>query len=99
MLKAGVRIFEYQPTMYHTKMVIIDNEWASIGSANFDERSFRLNDESNLNVLDQNFAREQADLFDKDLSKSRQITFQEWEQRPVWTKVMDWGASLLRTQL
>jgi cardiolipin synthase len=99
LLKAGIRIFEYQPTMYHTKMVIIDNEWASIGSANFDERSFRLNDESNLNVLDRNFARQQADLFDKDLTQSREITLQEWEQRSVWTKAMDWGASLLRTQL
>lgn len=99
LLKAGVRIYEYQPTMYHTKMVIIDNAWASIGSANFDERSFRLNDESNLNVLDRNFAQQQADLFDNDVEQSREIILQEWEERSIWTKTMDWGASLLRTQL
>jgi cardiolipin synthase A/B len=99
MLKAGVRIHEYQPTMYHTKMVIIDNEWVSIGSANFDERSFRLNDESNLNVLDGNFARKQAALFDDDLKRSREVTLQEWESRSGWNKLLDWGASLLRTQL
>jgi cardiolipin synthase len=99
LLKAGVRIFEYQPTMYHTKMVIIDEEWSSIGSANFDERSFRLNDESNLNVLDRNFAREQAHQFDNDLKQSREITLQEWEQQSLWNKVLDWCASLLRTQL
>ena len=99
LLKAGVRIFEYQPTMYHTKMVIIDFGWASVGSANYDERSFRLNDESNLNVLDQNFVREQVDVFDTDLKRSREITLEEWEQRSGWTKAMDWCASLLRTQL
>ena len=99
LLKSGVRIHEYQPTMFHTKMVIIDEQWVSIGSANFDERSFRLNDESNLNVLDGNFARKQAALFDDDLNRSREVSLQEWEGRSAWNKLLDWGASLLRTQL
>ena len=99
LLKSGVRIYEYQPTMYHTKLVIADEDWVSVGSANFDERSFRLNDESNLNVLDRKFAQEQVELFDKDLQRSREITLEEWENRSAWGKFLDWGASLVRTQL
>jgi cardiolipin synthase len=52
LLKAGVRIHEYQPTMFHCKVMIVDDQWVSVGSTNFDDRSFRLNDETNLNVLD-----------------------------------------------
>ena len=51
MLEAGVRIYEYQPTMYHTKVMVVDDVWVSVGSTNFDDRSFRLNQEANLNVL------------------------------------------------
>ena len=51
MLEAGVKIFEYQPTMYHTKVMVVDDIWCSVGSTNFDDRSFRLNQEANLNVL------------------------------------------------
>ena len=55
-----MKIYEYQPTMYHCKVMIVDDLWTSVGSTNFDNRSFRLNDEANLNVLDADFAREQA---------------------------------------
>ena len=55
LLRAGVRIYEYQPTMYHTKVMVVDEVWSSVGSTNFDDRSFRLNDEANLNVLDPEF--------------------------------------------
>ena len=56
LLSAGVEIYEYQPTMYHCKVMIVDGIWVSVGSTNFDNRSFRLNDEANLNVLDRGFA-------------------------------------------
>ena len=56
LLEAGVEIYEYQPTMYHSKVMIVDGLWTSVGSTNFDNRSFRLNDEANLNVLDEEFA-------------------------------------------
>ena len=52
LLEAGVKIYEYQPTMFHCKTMIVDDVWVSVGSTNFDNRSFRLNDEANLNVLD-----------------------------------------------
>jgi len=99
LLRSGIRIHEYQPTMYHTKVVIADRQWVSIGSANFDERSFRLNDESNLNVYDGPFVSQQIEIFDADLKLTREITLQDWEDRSEWNKLLDWGASLLRTQL
>ncbi len=99
MLEAGIRIHEYQPTMYHTKVVIVDEFWSTIGSANFDDRSFRLNDESNLNVYDRDFALEQIADFDADLAQTREITLEEWQSRSLWQKFLDWAASHLRAQL
>jgi cardiolipin synthase len=89
MLKAGIEIYEYQPTMYHTKLLVVDDIWASIGSANLDERSFRLNAEANLNVMDEAFAAEQTRIFDDDLAHSKQITYEQWENRPGHEKLME----------
>ncbi len=99
LLRAGVRIFEYQPTMYHPKVLIVDDVWTSFGSANFDERSLRLNDEASLNVYGREFAATQIDIFAEDLSRSREITLEEWEARPLSEKVTDWLASTLRSQV
>lgn len=74
LLDAGVRIHEYAPTFLHAKLVLIDEDWASIGSANFDERSFRLNDEANLNVHDRAFVRQQIRIFEGDMARARQVT-------------------------
>jgi cardiolipin synthase A/B len=71
MLEAGVKIFEYQPTMYHTKVMVVDDVWVSVGSTNFDDRSFRLNQEANLNVYDEDFGAGQAAAFEKDRARSR----------------------------
>lgn len=98
LLQAGVRIHEFQPTFMHAKLVIIDEAFASIGSTNFDERSFRLNDEANLNVFDPDFAREQITLFDQDLARSREVTLDMWQNRPLWERMKDWTWSWLRTQ-
>ena len=99
LLKAGVRIFEFQPTMYHPKLLIVDGVWASFGSANLDERSLRLNDEATLNVYGRDFAKTQIDLFNQDLQGSRQISLEEWQARPLHEKMTDWFASWLRSQL
>jgi cardiolipin synthase A/B len=56
LLDAGVRIYEYQPTMYHCKIMIVDDQWVSVGSTNFDSRSFRLNDEANLNIFNREWS-------------------------------------------
>ncbi|MER9373067.1 phospholipase D-like domain-containing protein [Mesorhizobium sp. M0491] len=99
LLKAGVRIFEFQPTMYHPKLLIVDDVWVSFGSANLDERSLRLNDEATLNVYGMEFARTQIDVFNEDLKRSRQVSVEEWQARPLSEKVTDYFASRFRSQL
>jgi cardiolipin synthase len=99
LLEAGVKIYEYEPTMFHCKVMICDELWVSVGSTNFDNRSFRLNDEANLNILDADFAKEQSAIFDRDKSNSREITFEEWKNRPLSEKIREHAAGLLRAQL
>jgi cardiolipin synthase len=98
LLENGVRIFEYQPTMYHRK-VMINDAWVSVGSANFDNRSFRLNDEANLNVFDREFALEEHAAFTNDRLVAREITWQQWKRRPLTRKIGDASTALLRSQL
>ena len=99
LLEAGVEIFEYQPTMYHCKVMIVDDLWTSVGSTNFDNRSFRLNDEANLNVYDADFARDQVRAFEQDKTRSRRITLNDWQNRPWAEKLTEHLAGLLRSQL
>lgn len=99
LLAAGVEIWEYQPTMFHCKVLVADGLLVSVGSTNFDNRSFRLNDEANLNVLDADFARAQTAVFDQDLQRARRITLAQWEQRPWRERLMERAASLLGSQL
>ncbi|MGV8991765.1 MAG: cardiolipin synthase [Thiobacillus sp.] len=99
LLEAGAEMYEYQPTMYHCKVMIIDDVWVSVGSTNFDSRSFRLNDEANLNIYDHAFAQRQIDTFEEDLKKSRKFTHAEWEKRPWTEKLMEHTFALLRSQM
>ncbi|MEO8044310.1 MAG: phospholipase D-like domain-containing protein [Spartobacteria bacterium] len=99
LLEHGVRIYEYEPTMYHCKTMIIDGLWTSVGSANFDNRSFRLNDEANLNIIDREFAATEAAAFDRDVARAREVTLADWQRRPLWQQVGDSASALLRSQL
>lgn len=99
LLKAGAEIYEYQPTMYHCKVMIVDQMMVSVGSTNFDNRSFRLNDEANLNVYDAAFATRQTQVFEDDLKQSRRVTLAQWEARPFKEKFMERLALLLHSQL
>ena len=99
LLRSGAEIYEFQPTMYHCKLLIVDELWVSVGSTNFDSRSFKLNDESNLNVYNQEFAERQVADFKVDLTRSRQITFQEWESRPLTEKAWEYSLKIIRPQL
>lgn len=99
LLRAGVEIHEYQPTMYHCKVMIVDEVWTSVGSTNFDSRSFSVNDEANLNIHDAGFARDQAATFERDLRESHRVTLTEWESRPWNDKFLDALAGLLSSQL
>lgn len=89
LLRAGVRIYEYQPTLYHKKMISIDDTLVNIGSANINSRSFRHDHEANLLVIDPGFAAEQNALFAEDIDRSRRITLDEWENRPLTMKIGD----------
>jgi cardiolipin synthase A/B len=82
LLDTGMQIFEYQPTMLHCKMLIFDQHMVSIGSTNFDARSFELNDEASLNVYDPEFAARMTTIFEQDLTLARSYTSQEWARRP-----------------
>ena len=77
LLKAGIKIYEYEPTMLHAKLLIVDDKFVSVGSGNFDNRSIRLNDEANLDVLDSDFAAQQTRLFEIDKGRSHQVTPEE----------------------
>lgn len=99
LLAAGVEIWEYQPTMFHCKVLVADGLLVSVGSTNFDNRSFRLNDEANLNVLDAGFAQQQTAVFEADLKRARRITLQTWNERPLREKALERAASLLGSQL
>jgi len=99
LLEAGVKIAEYQPTMYHVKALIVDDMMVSVGSTNFDNRSFSINDEANLNLLDPAFAKEQRAVFDDDWQRARRITLDAWRKRPMLEKLAGEAASLLGSQL
>ena len=99
LLEAGVAIYEYQPTMYHVKVMVVDGMWSSVGSTNFDNRSFALNDEANLNVLDTAFAARQETIFEQDKGLARQVTLEMWRNRPRMERFKEWLSGLLRAQL
>jgi len=99
LLRAGVEIYEYQPTFYHVKVMTVDGLWVTAGSTNFDTRSFSTNDEANLNILDSEFGAEQEKIFEEDLKQSRRITLEEWESRPWTQKAIDKLADLVSSQL
>ena len=98
-LAAGALIAEYGPTMFHCKVLIVDGLLTSVGSTNFDNRSFRLNDEASLNVVDAAFAAEQTAIFEADLLKSKPVSLADWRERPWRERLGDRVASLIGSQL
>ena len=99
LLQAGIEISEYQPTMFHCKVFTVDGLLVSVGSTNFDNRSFRLNDEANLNIYDEAFAARETQIFEADLKLSKRITLEAWQNRPLHEKAKEQLATLLASQL
>jgi cardiolipin synthase len=99
MIHAGARFYEYQPSRWHCKYLVVDECWSSVGSANIDDRSLRLNEEANLNVLDRDFAAEQLRIFEEDKAESRLISVDEWKHRSFAEKAYGTIGGLLRSQL
>jgi len=99
LLRAGIEIHEYQPTMLHVKLLIVDGELVSLGSTNFDIRSFRLNDEASLNVYDREFAAQMTGVFEKDLEDATEYSYEMWERRPLREKLAEKFVRPIRSQL
>jgi cardiolipin synthase len=99
LLEAGARFYEYQPARFHCKYLLVDDCWASVGSANLDNRSLSLNEEANLNVLDEKFVAGHARVFEEDKSHSREITLDDWRRRPWGEKIRGRIGSVLASQM
>lgn len=98
LLEAGAKIYEYQPAMIHTKSMVVDGLWGVVGTTNFDSRSFGINDEVNLAVLDKEFAARIDEDFRKDRAASREITFEQWKNRPYFERVHEAFGQILERQ-
>jgi cardiolipin synthase len=99
LLESGVEIYVYEPTMLHCKMLIFDRFMVSVGSTNFDMRSFELNDEASLNVYDAPFAQQMTDVFERDLTSSVRYTYERWRNRSWGQKAAEAVLLPIRSQL
>lgn len=98
LLEAGAEIYEYEPAMIHTKSLIVDRTWSVVGSTNFDNRSFGLNDEVNLAAFDRQLA-ERLDLdFRQDVAVSHAVSYDEWRRRSIFERAHEWLGWVLERQ-
>ena len=98
LLEAGVEIYEFRPTMLHQKTMLVDGVWATIGTANFDNRSFSMNEEINLCFHDRSIAEELRTIFAVDLERCDRIELDRWRRRGLWSKIKEQFASLAADQ-
>lgn len=99
LIEAGIEIYEYCPTMLHAKTLTVDEIWSSVGSVNFDNRSFQLHDEVTLCVQSERFAGELHDVFERDLEVSEQIEPEAWADRPVTQRARERVTKYARREL
>jgi len=98
LLKAGAEVYEYEPSMIHAKILIVDGVWAVLGSTNFDSRSFGINDEVNFAAPDRDLADTLTQQFDDDLSHSRHISLEDWNDRGPYERTLEWVGWLMENQ-
>jgi cardiolipin synthase len=98
LLRGGARIFEYEPSMIHAKIALVDGKWAVVGSTNLDSRSFGLNDEVNVAIPDPAVVARLEQDFSRDLGRSSQMSYDEWKRRPFWEKIQEWFGSLIQKE-
>jgi cardiolipin synthase A/B len=98
LLEAGVRVYEYQPTMMHAKYVVVDGKWSVVGSANMDIRSKELNSENVLGILDPGLARDLEASFMKDMAQSEEFHLETWRKRGPWAHLKERTAALFVEQ-
>ncbi|MDE5975895.1 MAG: cardiolipin synthase, partial [Muribaculaceae bacterium] len=88
-LKAGIKVYLYEPGMLHSKVMIVDEGFVTSGSTNFDFRSFENNFESNLLIYDAEVNRKMRDIFFEDLSYCRKVNIEKWRKRPIWQRIVE----------
>ncbi len=98
LLEAGVEILEYDHTMLHHKTMVVDGLWTTVGTANFDNRSFAHNEESNVGIFDRGVAAQLRAIFMADLAGCRRVERESWRRRGTWAKIQEVLASLLQEQ-
>jgi cardiolipin synthase len=99
LMDAGVEIYEFQPTMLHQKTMVVDDAWATVGTTNFDNRSFALSEETNICFHDRTLIRQLQEIFRADLVQCRRIQMEEWRRRGLWQQLNEQLASLIRDQV
>jgi cardiolipin synthase len=99
LLKAGVEIHEFLPTMLHQKVMIVDGAWASVGTANFDNRSLALNEETNVCFHDRGLIQELQAAFLADLARTERVDPAAWRRRSLWQRAQEQVASLIEDQV
>jgi cardiolipin synthase A/B len=99
LMQAGVKIYEYRPTLLHQKIIVVDGIWSCVGSTNFDDRSFQLNDEISMGVLDGRIASQLRAAFASDLSNASPQTLDGWRHRGLWHRFVDQIAYLGSSEL
>jgi cardiolipin synthase len=98
LLTAGAKIYEYSPTMMHAKTLVIDGVWSVVGSTNFDNRSFGINDEVNLAAFDEKLAARITEDFERDRDASRPVNYEEWRRRSIFERIHELFGMLLERQ-
>jgi cardiolipin synthase len=99
LLLGGVQIFEYKASLMHAKTIVIDSVWSTIGSSNFDNRSFALNQEINLTVYDSGMAHRLEEIFKEDLKYSQQISYEQWRSRGIVERLVEFFTFPIKEQL
>jgi cardiolipin synthase len=94
LMELGIEIYEYQPAMMHVMAVIVDGAVSIVGSANFDNRSFELNDELNVVIFDRTVAARLQEDFARDLKKSQKLDLRSWRSRPLYVRAQEKAWSL-----
>jgi cardiolipin synthase len=99
LLEAGIEVHEYRAALLHAKTMVVDSRWATVGSTNFDRRSFALNDEINLVVYDEGIARHLERIFEQDLNRSKRVTYEAWRNRGILSRLMEFLSLPVRDQM
>jgi cardiolipin synthase len=99
LMKRGIKLYVFQRTMIHQKIILVDGLWALVGSSNMDDRSYDINDEASVGIIDAGITARLRAAFDDDMKSSLPVRLDEWNARSLWHKTQDWLSYRLNDQL